>query len=87
MGVLLKITNTMETRPYIPSNGTEGEIFMSEYCYKCYKYSGCTILTGSMVDKQPKQWIYKDDRPTCTSFNPERPKRKKKPVTGMNKLF
>ena len=77
----------MTAKYYIPSNGTEGEIFMDEYCYNCYKYSKCTILTGSMIGKQPKQWIYKDDKPTCTSFNSERPKAKKKQPIGMNNLF
>ena len=77
----------METILYLPSNGTEGEMFMAQYCYKCYKESGCTILTKSMCGIQPKQWIYQDDKPTCTSFNPERPKAKKKQPQGMKSLF
>ena len=69
----------MKAKPYLPSNGTEGMMFMSEFCNKCYKTSGCTILIKSLCGYQPKQWIYKDGEPTCTSFNPNRPKAKKKP--------
>lgn len=46
----------MEPKYYMPSNGTEGMIFMAEFCDKCYKQPNCTILTNSMVlDKEPKQ--------------------------------
>jgi len=62
-------------------------MFMAEYCERCYKYSGCTILTKSLCGEQPKQWIYVDDEPHCTSFNPERPKAKKRQPKGMESLF
>lgn len=72
----------------MPSNGTEGMIFMDKFCSNCYKESYCTILTNSMVlGKQPKQWVYVENKPTCTSFNPERPKAKKKQPIGMKSLF
>lgn len=60
---------------YMPSNGSEGCWFMSIYCDKCYKKNSCTILSKSLVGNQPKQWIYNENnKPTCTSFNPNRPK-------------
>ncbi len=76
----------MTPKPYLPSNGTEGMNFMAEFCNKCYKTSGCTILVKSLCGYQPKQWIY-NPKPTCTSFNPERPKAKKKQPQGMKSLF
>lgn len=77
----------METKPYLPSNGTEGMMFMSQFCDKCYKDKSCTIVVKSVCGYQPKQWIYVDNKPTCTSFNPERPKAKKKQPQGMKSLF
>lgn len=72
----------MEKRKYRPSNGTEGEYFMSEHCYQCIhdnpdydaKSPRCEIMTFVMCfdtnDKEyPKEWIYGDDgKPTCTKF-------------------
>lgn len=55
-------------RSYRPSNGTEGNIFMAAWCNRCFKESGCTILTGAMFGKSPKQWVQDDDGPRCTSF-------------------
>lgn len=74
---------------YYPSNGTEGEGFMYKFCDKCYKYNSCTILTGSLIGKQPKQWIWDDDTdmPICTSFNPNRPNIKKKDIKGQQVIF
>ena len=59
------------TKSYRPSNGTEGEMFMAQWCYRCIKENGCTILTGAMVGKQPKQWVRNPD-PQCTSFQDHR---------------
>jgi len=65
---------------YQPSNGTEGDIFMSQFCYKCVKFphssdakNQCFIfLMGwscSITDKEyPKQLRYIDDKPVCTAF-------------------
>ena len=73
---------------YTPSNSTDGEMFMCEYCYKCYKYKQCTILTSAFFGKQVKQWIYdENESPICTSFNPNRPKRNKKIIDNKPKLF
>jgi hypothetical protein len=69
-----------EVELYQPSNGTEGDIFMSRYCYQCSKFphdsdakSQCQIVLATFAydtdDKEyPKQWRYVDGRPTCTSF-------------------
>ena len=70
------------TNLYRPSNGTEGEIFMSQYCNRCIhddieNNKGCTIIAFSMAyfvsdPEYPKQWIYGDDgKPTCTKFSPQ----------------
>jgi hypothetical protein len=76
----------MKPKPYLPSNGTEGMMFMAEFCNQCYKERNCTILNRSLCGEQPKQWIYKDGEPTCTSFNSDRPKAKKK-QSDYPKLF
>jgi len=63
---------------YRPSSGTEGCQFETEFCDHCKAdkpYGTCEIMTNSMcyaVDdpKYPKQWIYKDGKPTCTAFDP-----------------
>ena len=66
-------------RAYRPSNGTEGDIFMREFCHRCTKDNPetedyCPIIARTMcfdVDDEnyPGQWIYGDDgRPRCTSF-------------------
>lgn len=76
----------MKPKPYLPANGTEGMNFLASFCDKCYKHSQCTILNSSMFGHQPKQWVC-NPKPCCTSFNPVRPKRKKKEVIGVGKLF
>ena len=70
-------------KQYYPSNGTEGMEFMSEFCDNCYKSRSCTILTRSLIGIHPTQWVYKDDKPTCTSFNPNRPKPKKEDLPSL----
>jgi hypothetical protein len=75
-------------RNYLPSNGTDGVWFTQKYCDKCYKESQCTILTNAYCGGQPKQWIYdENNHPVCTSFNPNRPKRKKRQITQGSTLF
>ena len=69
------------TELYRPANGTEGEIFMEKFCYRCEKYGGdgtdlppCPIqgnvLTFSVHDpKYPKEWCYDaNGKPQCTAF-------------------
>jgi hypothetical protein len=61
---------------YRPSNGTEGESFMGEWCYQCRRDTPkrpCSILTRTMAfdkdDKQyPTEWRYVGERPVCTAF-------------------
>ena len=65
---------------YRPSNGTEGMIFMDNYCDQCIhecpfenSKKKCEIITLTMCldtnDKDyPKEWQYKDDTPICTKF-------------------
>ena len=69
-------------KKYRPSNGTEGDCFMSKHCYQCIhdnpdctaKAPRCDIMTLTMCldlnDKDyPKEWIYgEDDKPKCTKF-------------------
>lgn len=66
---------------YRPSNGTDGEMFMSSFCYQCSKWrddpdakTQCSIAASTMfwdIDdpKYPKQWRYVDGQPTCTAFD------------------
>jgi hypothetical protein len=63
-----------------PSNGTHGDIFMSEFCYRCAKFphdsdakNQCQIVLATMAydiddPEYPNQWRYVDDKPTCTAF-------------------
>lgn len=66
---------------YRPSNGTEGDMFMDNFCYQCIhenpKENGspkCEIITLVMCydtkDKEyPKEWCYdENEKPTCTKF-------------------
>lgn len=69
-------------KKYRPSNGTEGDGFMNEFCFQCIhdnpdidaKSPRCEIMTLTMClgvdDKDyPKEWIYGDDgKPKCTKF-------------------
>lgn len=58
---------------YRPSNGSEGEWFMSEFCCKCAAYNICKIWPATMAyniddPKYPSQWVEDDEGVTCTSF-------------------
>lgn len=62
-------------KPYRPSNGTEGDIFMSRWCRRCTKDSEvlkiyCPILNGALCGEQPKEWQYMNNKPLCTAFSP-----------------
>jgi len=73
-------------KPYLPSNGTEGEIFISKWCEKCTKDTSlrngskfCIILTKTMMEGNVKQWIYNDkNEPICTAFKSIETLKKKK---------
>ena len=58
---------------YRPSNGTEGDWFMSHFCYQCAAYNICKIWPATMAlgvndPKYPKQWIETEEGAECTSF-------------------
>ena len=66
-------------KPYRPSNGTEGEMFHEQFCYRC-RYDQdddepCEIHTNALVCSlgdadYPKEWVYDENgRPTCTAFH------------------
>lgn len=70
-------------KPYRPSNGSEGCIFESQWCMCCLANNICRTPLNAMIyeigDPQyPKQWIYKDGKPTCTSFRSKNEKRIRK---------
>ena len=74
----------MELKKYRPSNGTEGDCFMSRFCYHClheqYLITGkdedkkCNILSSSMIygideDGYPSEWTYdREGKPTCLNY-------------------
>ena len=82
----MPLVNTTNKR-YKPSNGTEGDLFISEWCNLCAHYKDdnddyCEILglTFSLnihhID-YPKEWIYdENEQPCCTNYlhNTEKPK-------------
>lgn len=71
-------------KPYRPSNGSEGDYFINEFCHNCihgkYEHTGdindnpCDIISNSMAfDKDdpnyPKQWTHDENGyPTCTAW-------------------
>lgn len=73
-------------QPYRPSNGTEGEIFMGQWCARCLRdkerregdaFAGCDIITMTMAfdidhPSYPKAWVQDDDgQPSCLEFTAE----------------
>jgi hypothetical protein len=65
-------------RKYRPANGTEGMIFMKEWCWNCrYEDEGdglfCPIMSATFMydvndPKYPRHWQYDGDKPVCTAF-------------------
>lgn len=60
---------------YRPSNGTEGEWFISEWCGNCQRdeHQDCPIVAATFcyeVDdpQYPAEWIEDDNGPQCTAF-------------------
>lgn len=63
---------------YRPSNGTEGLMFMEEFCERCIHDDMenrlfCPIIARTMAyeidhPKYPAEWIREDGRPKCTKF-------------------
>lgn len=77
---------TAEGRPYMPANGTEGELFQDGWCAHCTRdaefrrqfdetgnpqVDGCEILAASMRGEQPKEWLHRKGEPICTAFTEE----------------
>lgn len=70
-------------RPYRPSNGTEGDIFMAQWCERCaladYNGDGCMIqlraLAHSIGDPEyPAEWrLTNGGAPQCTAFDIDPP--------------
>jgi hypothetical protein len=69
----------VSARPYRPSNGTEGELFIEHWCANCERDSdeNCEILARTFaydVDhpKYPKEWIVCENElfrnARCTAF-------------------
>lgn len=64
---------------YVPSNGTEGTSFEEDHCYQCIhtnpnpsgkkqcKIWGAAVLNWPNGKDYPKEWIYKNGKPTCTA--------------------
>ena len=66
-------------KPFKPSNGTEGEIWMEKFCYQCIheRWSHhqnedggkCEILTNGLIGEQPKEWMFSENGwPVCTEW-------------------
>ena len=70
-------------RPYQPSNGTEGAIFMAEWCENCafgdYDGDGCMIQLRALAygvgdPEYPREWVLTDGgSPKCTAFCGDQP--------------
>ncbi len=63
--------------PYMPSNGSEGDIFESQWCNHCVAQSeymegdfekGCGIIFRAMCGEQPPEWKWQGRAPACTEF-------------------
>jgi len=71
-----------ETRPYRPSNGTEGDVFYSAWCVRCrhedHERNPCEIFTATLLlgeddPEYPKEWVEDERGPRCTKFYPGAP--------------
>ncbi|MDP2816301.1 MAG: hypothetical protein Q8O19_06445 [Rectinemataceae bacterium] len=73
-----------EDKKYRPSNGTEGDYFYENWCFRCKRdqgfrdglsNDGCRILADTMAyladdPNYPKEWVYGEDGdPICTAFD------------------
>ena len=64
--------------PFMPANGTEGEVFYEMHCAHCTREAafrefgdpadGCRIMSNSMAGEKPKEWVYHKGSPTCLAF-------------------
>lgn len=66
-----------KTTRYRPSNGSEGDWFMSQWCDRCIKdrpSRPCPIVSNAMgldIDHAdyPAEWVQTADGPRCTAFS------------------
>ena len=55
---------------YRPSNGSEGQAFMDQFCDKCIYYDNCDILNESLLEGQVKEWVVDaDNKAKCLMFS------------------
>lgn len=62
-----------DCKPYLPANGTEGDIFEARWCERCTQENDdygiwCDIHSLALRGEQPKEWIYYENKPMCTAF-------------------
>lgn len=86
---------------YCPSNGTEGEIFMGQWCARCQRDrgsrepdgDGCDIIAMTMafrVDdpEYPKEWRRDGPSgPRCTAFLAEGAEEPQDPAAAVRDMF
>ena len=67
----------MAGKPYMPSNGDEGRMFMERFCSLCIREDVeaevyCPISTGAMVSNEaPVEWRHDfRGRPECSAYKP-----------------
>ena len=91
-----RVTHPNMSPLYRPSNGTEGECFMADFCDNCTKNKSCGILASTMfydIDdiEYPPQWRIIDGKPTCLAFKdknePEPFRHHVEPAPGQKELF
>lgn len=67
----------MSIEKYRPSNGTEGEWFIGEWCCKCQcdENEDCRIVAATFIydvdaPEYPAEWVEDESGPRCTEFVP-----------------
>lgn len=75
------------TKPYLPSNGTEGIGFEDRWCSRCQRdwmfhtkgAGGCSILIKALCGTQPREWVVIESGPTCLAFRERAPRKRLPP--------
>lgn len=66
----------MAGKPYEPSNGDEGRMFMERFCEMCIREDRdaeifCPISTDMLIGEQREEWTHDErGRPVCTAYKP-----------------
>lgn len=65
-------------KPYMPANGTEGEMFFESWCAYCAhddeenddeeNEEYCDILSNSFFGTQPKEWTWRGGCGHCSAY-------------------